>query len=236
MIFSLISALEGLPANIILAGIIGVFGAMLLALCVHEWGHAFAAYKSGDMTPKAMGRLTLNPMRHVDPIGAVALLLTPFGWAKPVPVNPLNFKHPRKGMFWTSIAGVLTNFAMAFISYGLLSVLFLIEIPDNMLQHLWYLFYFFFNFMFVINISLFLFNLIPLFPLDGFRLVETFTRSGNRATNWLRRNGLYILLGLLVLGMIADNTGWPIDILGYYLNFGFDVLSKPITLFWGLFF
>ena len=238
MIFRMINLLSGEPPQMIFAAILGVVGAMLLALCVHEWGHAFAATKAGDPTPKNRGRLTLNPLAHLDPMGTLCLLVAGFGWAKPVPVNPYNFEHPRKGMIWTALAGVITNISMAFISYGLLCVVELFHPAEGILLHIWALFYFFFYFMFSVNIVLFLFNLLPLSPLDGFRLVETFTQPGNRKVAWIRENGIYILLLLILLGFMADRFGLPqLDILGhYYIGWGSAVLSWPITTFWRIFF
>lgn len=236
MIFRLIQALGSNPGSEIFAALIGVILAMLLALCVHEWGHAVAAYKSGDMTAKNMGRLTLNPAKHLDLIGTLLLIFGGFGWAKPVPVNPNNFTHPKKGMFWTAVAGVITNYAMAFVSYGLLQLLYLTTPPANVLQHLWTLLDYFLFYMFIINITLFLFNLLPIFPLDGFRLLETLSRPGNRAVEWLRKNGTYLLIGLLLLGYVAEMISPWLDILGVYLNYGSVVAGWPITAFWGLFF
>ena len=91
--------------------------AVIFVLCPHEWGHAFAATKCGDGTAKAYGRLTLNPIKHLDPLGFVCCALVGFGWAKPVPINPYNFKNYRKGLFLTAIAGVLVNYLIAFVVY-----------------------------------------------------------------------------------------------------------------------
>ena len=97
--------------------ILAQFLAVAVVLSFHEFAHAYAAYKNGDPTAKFAGRLTLNPAKHFDPIGVITFALAGFGWAKPVPVNPNNFKDYRKGCFWTSIAGVLMNYAMAFLFY-----------------------------------------------------------------------------------------------------------------------
>ena len=93
------------------------FLAVMFVITIHEFAHAFAAHKCGDNTPKAMGRLTINPIAHLDPMGLLFCILFGFGWAKPVQVNPLNFKSYKKGVFWVSIAGVLANYTMAFFSY-----------------------------------------------------------------------------------------------------------------------
>ena len=90
--------------------------AVLIALVLHEYAHGYTAWKLGDPTAKRMGRLTLNPMAHLDPVGAVLMVLVGFGWAKPVPVDPRNFKNPRKGMALTALMGPMTNLLIAFVS------------------------------------------------------------------------------------------------------------------------
>jgi Zn-dependent protease len=217
----------------IFIGLLACVIAVFFSLCTHEWAHAFAAYKSGDPTAKHLGRLTINPFRHIDPIGAALLLFAGFGWAKPVPVNALNFEHPRKGMFFTSIAGIVSNLIMAFLSVGILSLVKLIDVAaaSNYVAYVYYLLFYFFLFMVSINIVLFLFNLLPVFPLDGFRIVETFTRPGNRFLRFMQKNGFLILLSLLLLGVMFQE----VDILGYYLNYGSAVILWPIEKFWGLF-
>ena len=90
--------------------------AALVALTVHEYSHAYAAYKLGDDTARNFGRLTLNPIKHIDPIGAICMIFFRVGWAKPVPINMRNFKEPRKGFAITAVAGPLSNLAMAFVS------------------------------------------------------------------------------------------------------------------------
>lgn len=101
-----------------LAGII----AILFVLCPHEFAHAYIAYKNGDPTAKFNGRMTLNPIKHIDPIGFLLFALVGFGWAKPVPVNPYNFRKQKTGMFTTAIAGVTINLIIAFIAYSLFLV------------------------------------------------------------------------------------------------------------------
>ena len=151
--FSLVEMVAGLPG-------------LIMALALHEYAHARAAVAMGDFTPKLMGRLTLNPMAHIDPIGLVLLLVARFGWAKPVVINPNNFRDRKRGEILVALAGPAMNFLLAFIglavmiflthtmrmemSYGLRSVLFLIV---------------------VYNINFGVFNLIPIPPLDGSRIL-----------------------------------------------------------------
>ena len=106
---------------------------ILIALTFHEMAHAFAADSMGDPTPRLAGRLTLNPLKHIDPIGFIAMLILRFGWAKPVPVNPLNFKDKKKGIILVSLAGILTNLLLAFL--GMLFFTFVVAL---FLQYLIY--------------------------------------------------------------------------------------------------
>ena len=147
---------------------LAIFACILVVLPVHEFAHAFAAVKAGDDTPKYAGRYTVNPFAHFDITGLLMMAVVGFGWAKPVPVNPNNFRNYKSGMFWVSVAGVLSNLAMAFVSYPLLLLSY--KLPDILLfdEFIQY----FLSFMVKFNVSLFLFNLLPVFPLDGFRVVE----------------------------------------------------------------
>ena len=144
---------------------------MLLALSVHEASHGFAAYKCGDPTAKNLGRLTLNPVRHLDLIGSVCMLLFGIGWAKPVPVNTRYFKNPRNGMALTAFAGPLSNVAMSVIGIILFSVIACILEPTSKILIFAGFFFYYFH---IVNLMLGLFNLIPIPPLDGSRIAFIF--------------------------------------------------------------
>ncbi len=216
--------------------------AVIFVFAPHEFAHAYVAYKCGDPTAKMRGRMTLNPLKHLDPVGFILCALAGFGWAKPVPIDPYNFKNYRKGLFLTAIAGVVTNYIIAFIGYLLL--LPVMYYWTSGLYELWLFFFYFFRNLFVFNLSVFIFNLLPLYPLDGFRVVEAFTRQVNPVQRFLRTYGQYILIILVVesflCGIVIDNTALYFfkyfDILGYIQWFAVNILGYPIRLIWNLVF
>lgn len=219
--------------------------AVCIALVLHEVAHGLVAKWNGDFTAKYAGRLTLNPMKHFDLIGFIMMMLVGFGYAKPVPVNPYNFKHRTRGQVTVAIAGVTVNLILAFISALFLCLMVLAynhATTDGTLMLCWYAYQFFFI-LTSINLSLLFFNIIPVFPLDGFRLIEALTRRGNRFCAFMRTNGQYILWGLVGLSFVVSSAAarvslpsWfeYLDVLGTYLNFFVTKLFNLFTSFWGL--
>ena len=162
-------------------GWLGIAKLLITALCVffslsiHEFAHGYAAYKMGDETAKHMGRLNINPMSHLDPIGALCLFLFGFGWARPVPVNPRNFKTGKfkSGMVWTSVAGPLSNLIIAFISLLILNIIYKIPIGESLvISRVFSLIVILLYTLISMNISLAVFNLIPIPPLDGSKILN----------------------------------------------------------------
>ncbi len=153
--------------------------AALIALTVHEYCHGYAAYKLGDDTAKLQGRLTLNPLKHLDPFGAICLVLFHIGWAKPVPVNPRNFKDRKKGFAITAAAGPLSNLILGFIA-AFLHLLLFAFVRDMTFESKNFTYHFISNFLLflyifhLINVGLGLFNLLPIPPFDGSRLLNVF--------------------------------------------------------------
>jgi Zn-dependent protease len=165
-----------------------LFGALILiSIAVHEFAHAFVANKCGDPTAKLEGRVTLNPFAHLDPIGTTMILLTGFGWGKPVPVNPRYYNHRRDDIF-VSLAGIIANLILAFL---LSSLLRLGLVHNEFLQDI-------FDIMIRLNIALAAFNLLPIPPLDGSHIVEYFLNDENLSENY-RRYGIFVLIALVVL-------------------------------------
>ncbi len=168
---------------------------VLFAIGVHEMAHGFAAYKLGDPTAKFDGRLSLNPLRHIDPIGALCIFFFGFGWAKPVRVNPNYFKNYKRDTALTALAGPLSNILLAFI--GILLFVHVAPIVDNLyLTRFLYL-------LIIINIGLAIFNLIPVPPLDGSKIFLTLLPSKTYFEIMrYERYGFWILLIALYLGVL----------------------------------
>lgn len=210
---------------------------MLFVLVPHEFAHAAVAAANGDPTPKINGRLTLNPLRHFDPLGFVMCALVGFGWARPVPINSANFKNYKVGLFTTAIAGVVTNYIIAFIFYPLYALSYMYVGTGTAGA---YFLTTFLRLVFSYNLSVAVFNLLPLFPLDGFRVVESLTRPWNKVRQFLGKYGQPILLVLIFESFVCSVVGrfYPIfysfDVLGYVMTFAVDIIGWPIQALWGL--
>ena len=176
---------------------------LLFALTVHEFSHGYTAYRLGDPTARLMGRLTLNPIAHLDPIGSILFLLPPhFGWAKPVPVDPRNLANPRRDMMWIALAGPASNVALAAVFGTLLRFQPLIPFEATapaavaavrMVET-----------SVVLNLVLAFFNMIPIFPLDGSRILTgILPRDLAERFRALEPAGPMILLGLILLGAVT---------------------------------
>ncbi|MDP2690148.1 MAG: site-2 protease family protein [Deltaproteobacteria bacterium] len=178
---------------------------ILLALTVHECAHAWTAYRLGDPTAKMLGRVTLNPIKHLDPVGTIMLFFSGlFGWAKPVPVNPRNFKNISRDLMWVSLAGPLSNLALAAI-FAVLYHLFLMAGPGLMhaLPGVYRPLFIMVEFSVIINVSLAIFNMVPVPPLDGSKVL-TYLLPADKAFAFSRIEpyGFMILLLLIVTGAI----------------------------------
>jgi Zn-dependent protease len=173
---------------------------LLYSIIFHELAHGWVAYRMGDPTAKLLGRLSLNPLKHLDPVGTIMLFVFGFGWAKPVPVNFGRLRDRRKGMIWVSAAGIITNMLLAFSALFLTRLLSLP--PSSMPAELLY-------YLAQINIMLAAFNLIPLPPLDGSKILMGFA-SPNVQNFFFRieRYGLFIVIALLYFGILNPVIGF----------------------------
>ncbi len=181
---------------------------ILFALTVHEYAHGWVAYKYGDPTAKNAGRLTLNPLSHLDPIGTIMLFLVHLGWAKPVPVNPYYLRHPKRDMIWVSLAGPGANMLTA-LACGLIIRLVnplsaYLEMGNSFLGILALMVVY----GMMINIVLAIFNLIPLPPLDGSKiLMGLLPIQYEHQMEQLERVGPFLLLGII---LVTSFAGIPI--------------------------
>ena len=204
--------------------LIGLCASAFVVFCtmpIHEYAHALVATKLGDDTPRLSGRLTLNPLAHIDIMGAVMILLVGFGYAKAVPVNPRNFKNPKAGMALTAAAGPASNLIMSVIFILLSNISFVIycKTNDSIVARVAFLFFFYAA---MINISLAVFNLIPIPPLDGSSIIVPFLK-GKALTNYYHLQQYAMPILIIVLYLLPMWTG--IDVIGRY----FDVTVYPLA-------
>lgn len=185
--------------------------AVLVAIIPHEMAHGFAAYLCGDQTAKNDGRLSLNPLHHLDPIGTICLIFFKFGWAKPVMINPNNFRDRKKGTFFVAIAGVLTNFILAIISVIILKHIHLNEFMQELLLNIFWF-----------NIILGVFNLIPIPPLDGSKILFSFLPLKYEYYLIKYERYGYIILLLLIMSSTLDKILVPM------VNFMINLIGKIV--------
>ncbi|MDO4566442.1 MAG: site-2 protease family protein [Oscillospiraceae bacterium] len=200
--------------------------ALVLLLCipVHEFSHAWVSFKLGDPTAKYQGRLTLNPLKHFDPIGCISMLVLGIGWAKPVPIDPRYYKNPKAGMAVSAAAGPLSNILMAFVSLILYKFCYYAYYTSGGSDFLYYI-SLLLVYMVTINIALGIFNLMPVPPFDGSRIFGAVLPD--RAYWGIMRYERYIFLGvmlLLVLGVLDR----PLYLAQNGLYTALDFLTRPV--------
>ncbi len=192
-----------------------LYGALMIAFTVHEFAHAWVTDKLGDPTPRYLKRLTLNPLRHIDPVGLLALIIFRVGWGKPVPINPYYYKNPKRDLLLTSVAGVSANLVLA-----LAATLLLIIINQISFLNLVYLQQFLF-YVGLYSIVLLLFNLLPLPPLDGFKaflllfVPRPFRYLEDQQVNFY---GILVLIAMLYTGFISQYIGFGVELFNSFLN------------------
>ena len=196
--------------------------AIVFALMMHELAHGLVAYWCGDKTAKEQGRLSLNPFKHLDLWGSLSFLFVGFGWAKPVPINPLNFRNYKKSMALVSLAGIITNLILAFFAVPFFKLCARFASSTNAGK---LFLYYLTMFLILINISLAIFNLLPIYPLDGFNFINTFLKYDNKFSNFMIKYGGIILIVLVVTGAF-----------GFAFDFVANGVLKLFLMFWGLIF
>lgn len=216
---------NGLDWSVLLDILLGVIPA-LLCITLHELSHGAVAYLLGDDTAKRMGRLTLNPLAHIDWWGLVMMVLFHFGWAKPVPVNMYRFQNPKRGMAITALAGPVSNVIIAVVFlflYGLLYRTLLVSaVGATVLEMIVTTSY--------LSLALAVFNFIPISPLDGSKVLFSFlSDSAYEKLMRYERYGMILLMILVVSGassgVISTVTGWLYDKLFFIAQFGFDLVN-----------
>lgn len=206
---------------------LGAILAFMIAVMAHEVAHGYVALKCGDSTAKYMGRLNFNPQSHFDLFGAVMFLVIGFGYAKPVPINPNNFKNYKNDSIKVALAGVVTNFLLAFLIYPVynLAVPYIVQLSayGNIGYGFAQFFIAFLQYFLWINLVLMVFNLMPIPPLDGFKFMELILPAGSKVMQFLARNTLLIL----IVFMLANSYFGIISTVASFVE-------KPIIWFWGL--
>jgi Zn-dependent protease len=207
-------------AALLLQQLVLTIPAILLAITFHEVAHGWTADKLGDPTARLAGRLTLNPLAHLDPIGALMLIVAKFGWAKPVPVNPYNLRRPLRDMVWVAAAGPTANFLLAALSLVVFRWSAGFELPFVSLP-----FRELCRWSYIINLNLAAFNLIPIPPLDGSQILKGFLPRGALLSyERFEPYGFIVLVLFLMSGASGIVLGPLVDILG----FGLRILVAPL--------
>ena len=230
----LLSLLSGGNLRTIIVSILLTLPVILFALTIHETAHGYIAYKCGDRTAYNLGRLTLNPVKHLDPIGFLAMLIFGFGWAKPVPINTRNFRNPKRGMALSALAGPMANMILGVLSavaagffyvlYFRLSLTLKAELPVTFVYWTSQLFFISAE----INLLFMAFNLIPCPPFDGSRIALAFlpTHTYFRIMRYERQ----IMLGVLIAVMVLSRYGYsPFSWISETLTYG--IADAVIPLF-----
>ena len=205
-----------------------VFG-LMVAIVSRTLAQGYVAYKCGDGTPKATGRLTLNPLAHLDPWGFICFILCGIGWSKSMPINPTNFKKFRSGIAWVSISGILVNLILCILA-SFLYVLTLNTLGDSADVIVIALYWFMYA-----NAFLIAFNILPIFPLDGFTFVSSFMKPNSKFVQGNIKYGAKILLGVLVVDLVL-NLLFDFSIISFVLVWLADKICVPLCKLWSLMF
>ena len=213
-----ISNLQADPAGTILEYVFLAI-CILLSLILHECAHGYVALKCGDPTAKMLGRLTLDPRKHLDPVGTICMIFLRVGWAKPVPINPRNFRHYRRDYILVSFAGIAVNFLLFLIG---LAAYVLLAKHIHSYSDIWYYAIQFTVMLAQINIGLAIFNLIPVPPLDGYRILNQFAFGGKLDQSLTPQTMMiirYAFLALCITGVLSPALSKVIgSIFNFFLN------------------
>lgn len=203
---------------------------IILAFTLHEFAHAYVADRFGDPTPRAMGRVTLHPMAHIDWIGFILILIAGFGWAKPVQINTSYFRRPRLMDFLVTFAGPLSNLLQAFVGVIIFILYYKFNLDAQMSVGAGKAVYTFLYHLVSINVILFLFNLIPIAPLDGFHMLTDVLPRRWSAALWNRQHiGQFILLAIVFIPPLRELTIDPLFALSDKIIMGMATVVSFFT-------
>ncbi len=201
---------------------------VLIALMFHELAHGWVSGKLGDPTPKMMGRMTLNPLAHLDPVGTILMILTGFGWARPVEISPRYYKNPKKGMALTALAGPLANLALSIIAFLVYGIIFVVYAKTGIFRNsIGNIGYILMRFV-TLNLCFMIFNFIPIPPLDGSRILGLFLSDSAYFKIQQYENYSFILIILLsASGAFNTIIGTGVSVV---FNSMLSVLEKIIMM------
>lgn len=229
----LFSILSGGDVREMIINLLLLIPVILISLSAHEAAHGFMAHKMGDHTAYNLGRVTLNPAKHLDPMGSLCMLVFGYGWAKPVPINARNFKNPKRGMAYTAIAGPISNLLLGLVTTILCAVVgfihgyFYAEIINNQtLNNVITIIGLLFEYFGYMNFVLAIFNLIPVPPFDGSRFFSLFLPEKTYFA--MMKYERYIMIGILIF-MIACSRLFNFSPFGWVAEKLFDLVYEPIT-------
>lgn len=234
MLFSILSG--GNPREIVISLLLTI-PVILISLSVHEAAHGYLAYKMGDHTAYNLGRVTINPLKHLDPMGSLCMLVFGYGWAKPVPINARNFRNPKKGMAFTAIAGPISNIILGVIGAILFSLALVLELkfvffssyPNEFVANLMLIVRSFFFYFGIMNFMLAAFNLIPIPPFDGSRFFSLFlpTKTYFAIMKYERHIMVVLLIALFACSRLFNFSPftWVAEKL-------FNLIVSPLSDFW----
>ena len=210
----------------VVLGIVALLMALFVAIPFHEFAHAFVAKKEGDYTAAAYKRCTPAALAHFDPIGFFMMMFFGFGWAKPVPVNPNNFKRGRKSQFLVSIAGIVMNLILGIVFLFIYMLIYKINSSLYVNSYYGYMLMRFLIYSFSLNFGLAIFNLLPIYPFDGYNIIDSMCRYDNAYLRFAKKYSSIIFIVLIVTGLYDLCYGYIIDkLFSFFVNLFAKILG-----------
>ena len=212
--------------DVVLA-IVALLSALFIAIPFHEFAHAFVAKMEGDYTAVAYKRCTPAALVHFDLVGFITMLFFGFGWAKPVPVDPRNYKHGRRSEFFVSVAGIVMNLLLGIVSLFIYMLIFKINQNFFDSSYYGYLLRYFLVYSFSLNFGLAIFNLLPIYPFDGYNIIKSMSRYDNAYLRFARKYSTILLVVIIISGIYSLCYTY---IINYLLDFFINIFGKILGL------